>query len=72
MCDRIYKVEGPDMKEEIQDKFRQYYLEYKNKNQLFPDFPEEQDFLKPTFQFSDLPMAPPDPNKKPGKSKTFR
>lgn len=52
---RIKKVEGPEMKEELLDKFRQYYLEFKRINGTFPDFPEDEDFLRPDYKFGDKP-----------------
>ncbi|KAL2917952.1 COPII coat Sec23p-Sfb3p heterodimer component [Polyrhizophydium stewartii] len=48
----ILKVEGPDMKEAIQDDFRQWYMEFKRVNGKFPDFPEEEIWQKPGFKFT--------------------
>ena len=45
------------MKEEIQDKFRQFYLEYKKTRDTFPEFPEETDFMLPEYQFGDAPKS---------------
>lgn len=50
-------VEGPDIKEDIQDKFRQYYLDYKKQNNTFPNFPEENDFFQSDFKFGDKPKT---------------
>ncbi len=50
-------VEGPDIKEDIQDKFRQYYLDYKKQNNNFPNFPEENDFYHPEFKFGEKPKT---------------
>lgn len=48
---RITKVEGPDMKESIQDSFRQWYMEHKRIFGKFPEFPEDETWQKPGFQF---------------------
>ncbi|KAJ3220708.1 Dynein regulatory complex protein 11 [Clydaea vesicula] len=45
------KVEGPDMKEGIQDSFRQWYMEYKRVHGKLPDFPPEEVWQDPNFQF---------------------
>ena len=50
-------VEGPDIKEEIQDKFRQYYLDYKKQNNTFPSFPEDNDFYRSDFKFGEKPKT---------------
>lgn len=43
------------MKEELLDKFRQYYLEFKRQNGTFPDFPEDEDFMRQDYKFGDKP-----------------
>jgi hypothetical protein len=50
--DKILRMEGPDMKEAIQDDFRQWYMEYKRINGKFPDFPSEAVWKLPEFRFS--------------------
>jgi len=56
------------MREDLLDKFRQYYLEYKRVNGTFPDFPEEEDFMRQDYKFGDKPRpiesAKEDPKKK--------
>ena len=49
--EKIMKVEGPDMKESIQDSFRQWYMEHKRLYGKFPEFPEDEVWQKPGFQF---------------------
>ncbi|KAJ3249433.1 Dynein regulatory complex protein 11 [Chytriomyces hyalinus] len=48
--EKIFKVEGPDMKENMQDNFRQWYMEYKRVHGKFPDFPEDSVWQQPGFQ----------------------
>lgn len=50
--DKIAKVEGPDMREGMQDSFRQWYMEYKRANGKFPDFPPDKYWQNPNFKFS--------------------
>lgn len=45
-------MEGPDIKEAIQDDFRQWYMEYKRTYGKFPEFPSQEDWEKPDFKFS--------------------
>ena len=45
------KIEGPDIKETIQDSFRQWYMEHKRIHGKFPEFPEDEVWQKPGFQF---------------------
>lgn len=45
-------MEGTDMKEAIQDDFRQWYMEYKRINGKFPTFPTEEEWQQPNFKFS--------------------
>ncbi|KAJ3030613.1 UNVERIFIED_CONTAM: Dynein regulatory complex protein 11 [Siphonaria sp. JEL0065] len=54
--EKISKVEGPDMKENMQDSFRQWYMEFKRVNGKFPDFPDDSVWQLPGFQFG---MPPP-------------
>ncbi|KAI9336953.1 hypothetical protein BDR26DRAFT_864270 [Obelidium mucronatum] len=54
--EKISKVEGPDMKENMQDSFRQWYMEFKRVNGKFPDFPDDSLWQLPGFQFG---MPPP-------------
>jgi hypothetical protein len=49
---RILRMEGTDMKEAIQDDFRQWYMEYKRINGKFPAFPMEEEWQQPNFRFS--------------------
>ncbi len=49
--EKILRMEGPDMKEAIQDDFRQWYMEYKRINGKFPEFPEEEVWRRPDFKF---------------------
>ena len=49
--EKILKVEGPDMKEAIQDSFRQWYMEHKRIFGKFPEFPEDEVWQTPGFQF---------------------
>ncbi|KAJ3116840.1 Dynein regulatory complex protein 11 [Phlyctochytrium bullatum] len=50
--EKILKVEGPDMKEGMQDNFRQWYIEYRKIHGKFPDFPPDRVWQQPKFQFS--------------------
>lgn len=50
--EKILKVEGPDMKESIQDSFRQWYMEYKRINGKLPDFPDDEVWKQNDFQFA--------------------
>jgi hypothetical protein len=50
--EKILRMEGPDIKEAIQDDFRQWYMEYKRINGKFPEFPAEEDWKKPDFKFT--------------------
>ncbi|ORY51588.1 hypothetical protein BCR33DRAFT_752854 [Rhizoclosmatium globosum] len=59
--EKISKVEGPDMKENMQDSFRQWYMEYKRVNGKFPDFPEDSVWQMPGFQFGQAPIAAAEP-----------
>ncbi|KAI9193720.1 uncharacterized protein BJ171DRAFT_447074 [Polychytrium aggregatum] len=59
--EKIAKVEGPDMKEAMQDNFRQWYMEYKRINGKFPDFPADKVWQVTGFQFptdGSIPMLP--------------
>jgi hypothetical protein len=49
---RIVKVEGPDMKEGIQDSFRQWYMESKRTEGKLPDFPADEVWQQSDFSFS--------------------
>ena len=68
------KIEGPDMKESIQDSFRQWYMEHKRIFGKFPEFPEDEVWQKSGFAFvppvegQPLPSdeAPKAEEKKPG------
>ncbi|KAJ3140041.1 Dynein regulatory complex protein 11 [Physocladia obscura] len=55
--EKISKVEGPDMKETMQDNFRQWYMEYKRVNGKFPDFPPDTLWQQPGFQFGMTAMG---------------
>lgn len=50
--EKILRMEGPDMREAIQDEFRQWYMEYKRINGKFPDFPAEEVWKEANFKFS--------------------
>ncbi|KAI8929927.1 hypothetical protein BC831DRAFT_441619 [Entophlyctis helioformis] len=67
--EKILKVEGPDMKEAIQDDFRQWYMEYKRVNGKFPDFPEETVWQRAGFKFTLYQPNQTDPNGDGDKSK---
>lgn len=49
--EKILKVEGPDMKEGIQDNFRQWYMEYKRLNGKLPEFPADRVWQQANFSF---------------------
>ncbi|KAJ3318253.1 Dynein regulatory complex protein 11 [Blyttiomyces sp. JEL0837] len=72
--EKIAKVEGPDMKESLQDSFRQWYMEFKRINGKFPEFPPDKLWQQPGFQFSigedgkDLSGAGLDTNNEPPKT----
>ena len=52
-------MEGPDIREELQDAFRQWYMDYKKQNDKLPDFPEDDEYTKPEFKFKPAaPVAP--------------
>ena len=46
------QVEGPDMKEALQDDFRQWYMEHKRKTGAFPEFPDQKVWEKSGFKFT--------------------
>lgn len=48
---RIMKIEGPDMKESIQDSFRLWYMEHKRIYGKFPEFPEDEVWKQAGFHF---------------------
>ncbi|KAH6596541.1 hypothetical protein BASA61_003469 [Batrachochytrium salamandrivorans] len=50
--EKIMKIEGPDMREAIQDDFRQWYMEYKRANGKFPEFPTSEVWQNPEFKFT--------------------
>ncbi|KAI8853325.1 hypothetical protein BC829DRAFT_6699 [Chytridium lagenaria] len=50
--EKIAKVEGPDMKEGMQDNFRQWYMEYRKLHGKFPEFPPDRVWQQPKFAFS--------------------
>ena len=35
----MYETEGPDMKEEMMDQLRDWYIKYREREGEFPDFP---------------------------------
>jgi IQ and AAA domain-containing protein len=55
--EKILRVEGPDMKEAMQDDFRQWYMEHKRANGIFPEFPKEEVWQLPGFKFSGVDNA---------------
>ncbi|XJO74629.1 hypothetical protein BDV3_005425 [Batrachochytrium dendrobatidis] len=57
--EKILKVEGSDMKEAIQDDFRQWYMEYKRSNGKFPEFPPDEKWQQPGFKFTQQDSAEP-------------
>lgn len=38
----VYETEGPDMKEEMMDQLRDWYIRYREREGKFPDFPPEE------------------------------
>jgi hypothetical protein len=59
--EKIFRVEGPDIRERLQDDFRQYYLNYKKEKGVLPQFPEEDVWKRPDFKFGDEPKPLADP-----------
>lgn len=55
---RITKVEGPDMKEGIQDSFRQWYMESKRTTGSLPEFPADEVWQQSDFKFSSHAQTP--------------
>lgn len=49
--EKILKIEGPDMKEAIQDSFRLWYMEHKRIYGKFPEFPEDEVWKQAGFTF---------------------
>ncbi|EDV25409.1 uncharacterized protein TRIADDRAFT_24164, partial [Trichoplax adhaerens] len=41
--DKLRKTEGPDMKERMQDQIRQWFIECRDRDGKFPDFPMEEE-----------------------------
>ncbi|XP_039272100.1 dynein regulatory complex protein 11-like isoform X2 [Styela clava] len=41
--EKIREVEGPDMKERMQDQIRQWFIECRDATGKFPDYPDEED-----------------------------
>jgi len=39
----VYETEGPDMKEEMMDQLRDWYIKYREREGKFPDFPPEEE-----------------------------
>ena len=39
----VYVTEGPDMKEEMMDQLRDWYIKYREREGTFPDFPPEEE-----------------------------
>lgn len=52
------KVEGPDLKEGIQDNFRQWYMEAKRTTGNLPEFPADEEWQKSDFKFSNQAQTP--------------
>ncbi|KAI8910375.1 P-loop containing nucleoside triphosphate hydrolase protein, partial [Gorgonomyces haynaldii] len=50
--EKIHRVEGPDMKEAMQDDFRTWYMEHKRNTGSFPEFPSDEVWQKPGFKFT--------------------
>lgn len=48
---KIHSVQGPAIKEALQDSFRQWYMEFKRQNGKFPEFPPEALWKRPDFYF---------------------
>ncbi|KAJ3076108.1 Dynein regulatory complex protein 11 [Podochytrium sp. JEL0797] len=70
--EKISKVEGPDMKENMQDQFRQWYMEVKRVNGKFPEFPEDAVWKMEGFVFganmaAEVVETPATPSGKGGK-----
>jgi len=57
--EKIRKVEGSDMKETLQDNFRQWYMEYKKVTGKFPEFPPDKTWQQPDYRF-DEPVTVPE------------
>lgn len=55
--EKIAKVEGPDMKESMQDSFRQWYMDHKRSTGKFPEFPDDEVWQQPGFKFDALNRA---------------
>ena len=51
------KVEGPEIREGMQDNFRQWYMEHKKTHGKFPDFPTEEKWNTPEFSFLAAPTG---------------
>ncbi|EPZ33013.1 P-loop containing nucleoside triphosphate hydrolase protein [Rozella allomycis CSF55] len=49
--EKFLKNEGPDIRESIQDTFRQWYMNVKKETGKFPEFPSEEEWRDPTFKF---------------------
>ena len=41
--EEVYQLEGPDMKEEMMDQLRDWYIKYREREGAFPDFPPEEE-----------------------------
>ncbi|XP_053139121.1 dynein regulatory complex protein 11 isoform X2 [Hemicordylus capensis] len=41
--ERVKEIEGPDIKESLQDQIRQWFIECRHVTGKFPDYPDEQD-----------------------------
>ena len=69
------KIEGPDIKETMQDSFRQWYMEHKRIFGKFPDFPDDEIWQKDGFKFippiEGKPVAPIESSKEESKTGTF-
>jgi len=39
----VYETEGPDMKEEMMDQLRDWYIKFREREGTFPDFPPEEE-----------------------------
>ncbi|TPX33247.1 hypothetical protein SmJEL517_g03843 [Synchytrium microbalum] len=53
--EKLMKVEGPEIRETMQDNFRQWYMDHKKTHGKFPEFPSEDEWNTPGFSF----MGPP-------------
>ena len=40
---KIYDDEGVDMREQMMDKIRQWFVAFREQNEKFPDYPDEED-----------------------------